>query len=189
MIPIIIKSVYVFIMALVLAILEVQVEGPYGWAKNIPTWRPNPKKWYAKFYKKIMSGKELTGYHLSMFSFVFLIFHLPFFFGANWGLLAEIDILCIFLIFIVIWDYLWFIVNPNFTIKNFKGDHIFWHSKWFFNMPRDYWGSIGISFVIAVMADQYFNSYLKEWFVFFITMLVLTIIAKWFIKIVKPEWE
>lgn len=44
MTTIIIKAVYVFIMALVLAILEVQIEGINGWAKNIPTWRPDPKK-------------------------------------------------------------------------------------------------------------------------------------------------
>ncbi len=189
MLQIILKAIYVFITALVLAILEVQIEGGNGWAKNIPTWRPDPKKWYAKLYKKIMSGKELTGYHLSMFSFVFLIFHLPFFFGSSWNILKQIDVLCVFLIFIIIWDYLWFIVNPHFTIKNFKGDHIFWHSKWFFGLPRDYIGSIGISFIIAVITDQFFNFYLKEWFIFFITTLVLTVFTKWFIKTFKPEWE
>lgn len=177
-------------MALVLAILEVQIEGANGWAKNIPTWRPDPKKWYAKLYKKVMSGKELTGYHLSMFSFVALIFHMPFVFNLKWNISNELDVLAIFFIFVVVWDYLWFVVNPNFTIKNFKGDHIFWHSKWFFNLPKDYWGSSIISFVIAVLNDKFFNdSYLKEWFIFFIIMLVLTIVSKWYIKLVKPEWE
>lgn len=190
MIIIIIKAIYIFILATILAALEVQIEAGNGWAKNIPTWRPNPNKWYAKSYKKIMSGKELTGYHLFMFTFVALIFHLPFFFGINWNIAKELDVLCIFLIFVVIWDYLWFIINPHFTIKNFKGDHIFWHSKWFLGLPTDYWGAVLISLVFAFINDKFFNpAYIKEWFVFFITILILTIIEKWFIKTFKPEWE
>ncbi|MCD4705862.1 hypothetical protein K8R61_02150, partial [bacterium] len=80
------KICYIFIMALVLAILEVQIEGKNGWAASLPTWRPSEKERYVKFFKKIMGGKEMTGYHLSMFSFVALIFHIPFFFGLSWSL-------------------------------------------------------------------------------------------------------
>ncbi|MDD4290311.1 MAG: hypothetical protein PHH83_03505 [Patescibacteria group bacterium] len=187
---IIIKTIYIFVMATVLAALEVQIEAGSGWAKNIPTWRPDPNKWYSKLYKKIMSGKELTGYHFFMFGFVFLIFHLPFFFNLKWNLSQELNILCIFLIFIVIWDYLWFVINPHFTIKDFKGDHIFWHSKWLFNLPTDYWGSIAISLILAFINDKFLNpNYIKEWFIFFITIIILTLTTKWFIKTFKPEWE
>lgn len=38
---IITTNLYIFIMATVLAILEIQIEGKHGWAKNLPTWRPS----------------------------------------------------------------------------------------------------------------------------------------------------
>lgn len=80
---IIVTNIYLFIMAVVLAIVEIQIEGQHGWAKNLPTWRPDSTKWYAKLYGKMMSGKDLTGYHLSMFIFVFMILNLPYVFGLS----------------------------------------------------------------------------------------------------------
>ncbi|MBI4036842.1 hypothetical protein HY385_00245, partial [Candidatus Daviesbacteria bacterium] len=74
---IMLTNIYLFLMATVLAILEIQIEGKHGWAKNLPTWRPKSQSFFVKLYSKMMSGKEMTGYHLSMFSFVVLIFHLP----------------------------------------------------------------------------------------------------------------
>ncbi len=184
------KAVYIFVLALVLAILEVQIEGAHGWAANLPTWRPRENKWYVSFYKKIMSGKDLTGYHLSMFSFVFLIFHLPFFFGSRWTIAEELKVWSIFFLFIVIWDYLWFVVNPHFTIKNFKGEHVFWHQKWIWKFPSDYWFSSLISCLLALATELFFNSgYLKEWLVMFGALLALTWLAKIAIKKFKPEWE
>lgn len=184
------KTLYIFLMAIVLALLEVQIEGKNGWAANLPTWRPKPTTWYAKLYKKMMGNKEMTGYHLSMFGFVSLIFHLPFFFGVNWSFSKELDILAIYMIFIVIWDYLWFVVNPHFTIRDFKGDHTFWHQKWFLKLPKDYWFSIFISFIIAIFNKIFFDcEYLKNWFLMLTLLIILTTLAKIFIKIFKPTWE
>ncbi|MBT4277265.1 hypothetical protein HOD96_00750 [Candidatus Falkowbacteria bacterium] len=184
------KPIYIFVMALVLAILEVQIEGGKGWAVNLPTWRPKEHKWYSQFYKKVMSGKEMTGYHLSMFSFVFLIFHLPFFSGASWSFAEELKVWAIFFLFVVVWDYLWFVVNPFFTIKDFKGDHIFWHGKWIGNWPSDYWFSCFISLLLAIIVNFFFcPEYIIEWFIMFGVFIALTFITKILIKKFKPEWE
>jgi hypothetical protein len=59
----IITNVYIFVMALVLAVLEIQIEGRNGWAKDLPTWRPSPDTWYAQLYARLMFKKRLTGYH------------------------------------------------------------------------------------------------------------------------------
>ena len=34
---IIISNIYLFVLAVVLAILEIQIEGKHGWAMNLPT--------------------------------------------------------------------------------------------------------------------------------------------------------
>ena len=177
-------------MALVLAILEVQIEAGSGWAINLPTWRPDPNKWYAKLYKKMMSNKEMTGYHMSLDLFVVLIFHLPFFFGVKWNLSAELDIIAIFMLYVVIWDYLWFVINPHFTVRDFKGKHTFWHQKWLLKLPADYWYAALVSFIIALINNYFIKTgYLKEWTIMFVLLIILTIFTKWFIKKFKPEWE
>ena len=114
MFEIILTNIYIFILAVVLAILEIQIEGPNGWAKNLPTWRPAADKWYIRMYVKFMSGREATGYHITMFSFVFLIFNLPYFFGLdiNWN--NWLRTASFFLIFVVLWDFLWFVLNPHY---------------------------------------------------------------------------
>lgn len=184
------KPIYIFIMALILAILEVQIEGKHGWAANLPTWRPQPNKWYVKIFKKFTAGKEMTGYHLSIFSFVFLIFHLPFFWGNSWSLSKEAEALAVVALFFPVWDYLWFVVNPHFTVKDFKGEHIFWHRSWFLNLPSDYWLAFLISLVLAVVANYFLNpGYLINWLVMVVVFLILTILTKSFIKKFKPAWE
>lgn len=70
-------NIYIFILAVFLAILEIQIEGPHGWAKNLPTWRPKSKGLILRLYQKLMSDREATGYHMVMFTFVLLMFHLP----------------------------------------------------------------------------------------------------------------
>lgn len=184
------KPIYLFVMALSLAILEVQIEGKHGWAANLPTWRPAPDKWYAKLFKLFTGGKGMTGYHLSIFSFVLLIFHLPFFSGISWSLAAEAETLAIFALFFPVWDYLWFVVNPHFTVKDFKGEHIFWHKSWFIGLPSDYWFAFASSLVWALIANYLLNSrYLVDWLITLATFFILTILTKLLIKKFKPEWE
>ncbi len=157
MTEIIITNVYIFILAVVLAILEIQIEGPNGWAKNLPTWRPPDHKWYTKLYAKVMSGRELTGYHLTMFGFVFLIFHLPYVFGLKFGFEHWIQTLSFFMMFIVLWDFLWFVLNPSYPLKQFKKENIWWHKKWFLGAPVDYYGGVAVSFLIVLIF--YFYNY------------------------------
>lgn len=150
MFEIILTNIYIFILAVVLAILEIQIEGPNGWAKNLPTWRPAADKWYIRMYVKFMSGREATGYHITMFSFVFLIFNLPYFFGLdiNWN--NWLRTASFFLIFVVLWDFLWFVLNPHYPLKKFKKEHIWWHKKWLAFAPVDYYGSILLSGIILL---------------------------------------
>ncbi len=152
-------NIYIFILATVLAILEIQIEGANGWAKNLPTWRPNPNHPMAKIYSRMMSGKELTGYHLTMFSFVFLIFNLPFFFGFPFNLENILKISSLFFIFIALWDFLWFVLNPFHPLKNFAKNNPN-HKAFLFGMPTDYYYSITISFLILVIPTL-FTSHLS----------------------------
>lgn len=140
-------------MALVLALLEIQIEGPHGWAKNLPTWRPAQQTLIARTYAKLMNGKEFTGYHLLIFAFVFLMFHFPFLLGAPWGIVPWVKTLSFFFLFVVLWDFLWFVCNPHYPLKQFRKEHIWWHARWRWLLPVDYYIGVALSFVIILLPD------------------------------------
>jgi hypothetical protein len=65
------EVVGLFFLATVLALLEVQVEGKFGWAEKLPCWRPkNPEAFAPRTYSRIMGDRPLTGYHIVFFSLI-----------------------------------------------------------------------------------------------------------------------
>jgi hypothetical protein len=117
------------------ALLEIQIEGPHGWAQNLPTWRID-NQWTRAFYKK-----PLTGYHLYAQGFILLMAHIPF--GLNlvpWKLSSELRILAFIVLFWLLEDFLWFICNRDYGLKGFTAEQISWHRDvWWWIAPREYW--------------------------------------------------
>ena len=134
--------------SIVFALLEIQIEGPVGWAKNLPTWRIDNK--LVRFF---YSGKPLTGYHFYTIVFIFLMTHAPWFIGLavpTWR--GEARILSFNILFWVLEDFLWFVLNPAFGLKKFRKENIWWHAPaWWWVMPRDYWFGLfaGVAMFVA----------------------------------------
>lgn len=170
----IITNIYIFVLAAVLAILEIQIEGANGWAKNLPTWRPKSNNWMIRLYKKFMSDREVTGYHITMFSFVFLILHLPYVFGMDFNMFNWLRTISFFFIFVVLWDFLWFVLNPHHPLKTFSAEHIWWHKKWFAGLPRDYYLSILLSGLVLLPLVWHYNSWaVIYWWLFNLVLFIL----------------
>lgn len=186
---IILTNIYLFVLALVLAALEIQIEGKYGWAHKLPTWRPNENRMFTKIYKKIMGGREATGYHMLMFGFVFLILHMPYFFSLSWTWGNYLKTLSIFFIFIVLWDFLWFVMNPYHPLKKFNKDHIWWHKKWLLGAPLDYYLSVLISFLILLPLNDklVLNWWAWHMFLFAVQVFLLVLFTLYILKI--DNWK
>ncbi len=146
----IITNLFIFLLCINAAVLEIQIEGKHGWAELLPTWRPSKDKWYSKIYMKIMAGKELTGYHLSVFSLFFLIFHVPYFYGLPFTLDNWTRTLSLYFVLTSVWDFLWFSLNPHYSLHNFKKGFIPWHTKWIWRIPVDYINSGVLSILVLV---------------------------------------
>ena len=182
---------YIFFMAIVLAILEIQIEGEHGWAKNLPTWRPSIHSWYARAYGKLMGGKDLTGYHVTMFFFVLLIFHLPFIFGLPWSFVLWVKVLSYYFLFLIVWDFLWFVLNPHFPLRQFRKEHIWWHKKWMLGLPIDYFSGLIVSFLILIPGKLLFAKdavgLFTWWFTnirfFAMELIVVILIAEFVLKL------
>jgi len=140
-----------FCLAALLAALEVQIEGPHGWAANLPTWRIDNR-----FTRAMLSGRPLTGYHFYLFSFVFLFVHWPFMSGlTHWTVAGEMHVLSFNLLFWVLEDFLWFIFNPAFGLAKFHYLEVWWHAPtWWWIAPRDYWVMTTIGLILYVASNR-----------------------------------
>ncbi len=129
-------------LAVVFALWEIQIEGKDGWAAKAPCWKIE-KKWVVR----LMGGKPLTGYYFYMNVMMLSFLHLTLFF-FSWTCQLEALFIGFYLVFLLIDDFLWFVLNPAFGIKNFKPGKIWWHPNWWGPFPDFYWIQITIATVL-----------------------------------------
>lgn len=141
---------YLFLLATAVAVLEIQVEGKNGWAEKLPAWRPARGSKLRRFYATFSNRKELDGYHVALLVVLILVFFLPFAFGVPLNLAEVVKALSLFFMFMVVWDFLWFVWNPWFTVRKFSRRHIPWHKSWFLGLPFDYWEGILVSLIFIL---------------------------------------
>lgn len=183
------QAIYLFIAALVLAYLEVQIEGKHGWASRLPTWRGG-ERWYGRLYRRLMSGKELTGYHLGVFGFVLLFLHYPFFSGQSWSAATELWTLSLFFLFSIVWDYLWIIINPHYgVIKRHPKNDVWWHAHWWGPFPRDYYFGVILSLAVLSPLWQRNGAVLHEWGKVFGVFIVGTVIILLITEMTRGDVE
>ncbi|MDE1976360.1 MAG: hypothetical protein KGL04_09855 [Elusimicrobia bacterium] len=127
------QGVFLFALCWLLAEVEIQIEGGGGWAENAPTWRYS-RPWLLK----LTNGKPVTGYHLYLFSFLILIFHLPLLF-AGFSRATEAQILASYFLLAFNWDFQWFAWNPAWGTKRFLREPIWWFKTKILGVPLDYY--------------------------------------------------
>jgi hypothetical protein len=131
-------GLYFFAIAFVLAQLEIQIEGPHGWAEKLPTWRwqtPGVLRW---------AGKPVTGYHVFLLLFILLFVHLPLIY-LGWTAEREAELLSLFFLLAVFWDFLWFVCNPHFGLARFRPGHVWWFKSWLLGLPASYFTGLLLS--------------------------------------------
>lgn len=131
-------TLWVSMLAFFFANVEIQIEGSEGWASSLPTWRIK-EHWLLDIF---WGGREMTGYHAWVFSFMFLFFHLPVFLFCKWTYQVEARILGCVCTFWIVEDFLWFVINPAYGILKFSAEHVSWHKHWLCGAPVDYWAFI-----------------------------------------------
>ena len=138
---------WVALLGLFFAMTEIQIEGANGWAVALPTWRIE-KHWLLDIF---WGGRPMTGYHAWVFPFMFLAFHLPQAIHGAFSWRLEARCLGSLMIFWIIEDFLWFVLNPSFGMARFAPQFIPWHKHWLLGMPTDYllFSGIGISLMMA----------------------------------------
>ena len=140
------------VFALVMAAVEIEIEGPHGWAEKLPTpYRVSGP--LARAFGAVLGGKPLTGYNLLMFTATLVAFHLPFAFGTAWTLVAELIVLAAWIAWSALWDLLWFLLNPAYGWRRFRPGSVWWHSRWRWRLPLDYSVAAAVSLILAFVAQ------------------------------------
>ncbi|HZX49589.1 MAG TPA: hypothetical protein VFE94_00355 [Candidatus Paceibacterota bacterium] len=179
-------ALFWFLVAMLFAAIEIEIEGKHGWAEKTSTWF-RTKGLAARLYGLAMGGKPLTGYHLFMFFLPLLVVHSHFVMGVPWSVEAELLALALYFVWMPTWDFLWFVLNPYYGVKKFKKQKVWWHARshWLFNItPLDYLFGWGLSVVLAVaatlVADDlrlvFWHLHFMVWF-FFFTVLTILLVA------------
>jgi len=136
---------FILVAAFVFAKLEIEIEGPHGWAEKLPTWRVESHRLLDWFF----GGRPLTGYHVWAFAFALFFFHLPFFWSpGSWSLRGELQALAAYTAFWIVEDFLWFVFNPHYGWGKFTRANVWWHKRWLLGVPLDYWLMSGIIVVL-----------------------------------------
>jgi hypothetical protein len=124
--------IYLIILALLHAKLELMIEGKAAWALRLPCWRID------NYLTRFLLGKEITGYHVWLLVLFSLIFHAPFLF-IDWSLKKEMLTLGLFYWYWIAEDFFWFIESKHYGLRSFKKGKIYWHKRWFGCLPVSYW--------------------------------------------------
>lgn len=138
---------FVALLAIIFALTEIQIEGGAGWAANLPTWRVE-QHWLLDLF---WGGKPLTGYHLSIFSFMALAFHLPVVM-ARWSWRLEARVMASLLLFWPLEDVLWFVLNPAFGWARFTPADAPWHKHWWLGAPVDYSVALALAALLFTLS-------------------------------------
>ena len=196
---VIFRTIFIFILSLIFAFLEIEIEGPNGWAKRLPTWY-RKSGFFSRIFYNLFPRKPLTGYHLFILPLVFLFLHFVFFVGVEWTIANEIIILISYCWIIMTEDFLWFIFNPYFGIGKFKSEKIWWHSRmnWFFkHIPLVYvQGILGLGGLVIVASFLLGEIQIIYDYLITLVLILVMIFAsaffsprykKWYIKMRKID--
>lgn len=144
---------FALLIAIFMALLEIEIEGGGGWAANLPTWKINihlPIVGMWSGYK----GKPLTGYHLYLWLFSFFLTHVSFMF-SKWTVKKELYLMSFYIIFTTFEGLLWFILNPAFGWNSFRSGNLSWYKEqWILGLPGEYWIRFGVGAMLYWLANE-----------------------------------
>jgi hypothetical protein len=52
-----------------------------------------------------------------------------------------------------VWDFLWFLLNPAYGWRRFRPGAVWWHARWLWRLPLDYWIAAAASLALALVAQ------------------------------------
>ena len=146
-------SILLVFLSLIFALIEIELEGKYGWSEQTPT--PNLGS----------TKNSLTLYHLYMALFIFLTFSTIFFVNSEITIYNTIYMFAMVLWFFTLEDLFWFVLNPNYKLTGLKD--AWWHNKIENIFP--------IIYIVFPILSTVLSFYIGYGYVYVNTLLVILI--------------
>ena len=109
MLPWYADALYISLYAVLYSLLEIEIEGSGGWAKNLPT---------------VPVIGRFTGYHVLMnVSVIGTIAYTIWPHRGFWHTLFYVTA------FFLIEDFMWFVYNPSYGLQKYTKQHVTWHGS------------------------------------------------------------
>ena len=159
---------FTLIFSLLYSLIEIEIEGKYGWME----------KAYSVGVLEA-GGKNFTLYHIYMILVLILIY------AYVTDLKMNSKSIGVFIfhitLFLLLEDFLWFVFNPHYTIKNYKKENIWWHAEqpWYKGIPLHNITGTLILLLITVFNSNLFYTNIMITFAFTV-LCILT--AKYYHK-------
>jgi hypothetical protein len=175
------RTLLLFAWAFGLAGIEIEIEGGHGWAERLPTWFLK-RGVVGRVYGAAMGHRPLTGYHVFAFTIPVIVLHFPFVMGVEWSLAGELRTFATFFAVAVVWDYLWFVLNPAYTVRRFRRGAVWWFEvPWIWRFPLDYYSGFALSVVLAALAawaaDDWSPLTGQLWMLLWLVVLVAVVVV------------
>jgi hypothetical protein len=134
--PAVLLTGTVVLIAFLLAMVEIQVMGIHGWAAGLPTtWRIE-HHWALDWFA---AGRPLTAYHAWLGGFLIAMIHLPMAVLGAWTVKLEARVLGCLLWLWLARDVWWFALNPAYGLSAVTPERATWIKIWFLYLPSDWW--------------------------------------------------
>jgi hypothetical protein len=134
--PAVLLTGTVALVAFLLAMVEIQVMGIHGWAAGLPTtWRIE-RHWALDWFA---AGRPLTAYHAWLGGFLIAVLHLPMAVLGAWTVKLEARVLGCLLWLWLARDIWWFALNPAYGLSAVTPERATWIKIWFLYLPSDWW--------------------------------------------------
>ena len=150
----------IYLPSIVIALQEIQIEGPFGWSSLTFTKRFPIDHPFSKIFRALVGqDKWATHYHLYssiiwllMFTLSLLLFPVYFHFSQTFSGKALVDIiiiaLCAFTITIVTEDHYWFNLHPYYGMDKYNKHFIPWFQSFIKGVPVTYWIALLVTIVL-----------------------------------------
>ena len=166
-------AAFLFVFIVIYALIEIEIEGPDGWAKNLPT----PKNFLF----------HLSLYHVYMVTLAILIICAFVYYRDTKQCLEDDEkstmykirsvvsrILFMAVAFFLLQDFIWFVLNPSFTVSKYTSEHIQWHTSWFMGIPV--FNYVGLAFIVLAFIISPERGDMLASAVTLVCLLVLTVL-------------
>ena len=183
-------NIFIFVYGFLWALTMVNAEGLVGWGGVSPAWKLDTRRWYSFLFWPFAQGRPVNFLPVSAIMTFTVSFLLPVIWNINknipFTLINFGELVSYFIIFAILEDFIWFLINPYYGLRKFNKQIVTWHPRWLGFLPTDYWIALVIYIIVGFFSRGVVWLLITSSIQLFLT-IALIIICRRFVKYRSEE--